>query len=586
MPTVRVIYELPTAIESDGAASSERQKEYHSALFLSPTCVLVADGQGTLYILPIREESTGEGGQDREGSQPIGMFVLQTGLPFDIPFILHHLHRASPTRVLVLLSSRHFPPNLEKPKANATQFDIYCAKIDLLSLRNSSTSEQARSLDIAWTRRGSDLPTFATFAKDFNSWLILSGSTYTDPNSIKPHKEKPYQPAPDEIAPIPRADENLDGPSPPKPHPYSWTQTEDAVTIAFPLPSNATKHDIKVLFTTQTLTIHISGVEQASPNTPLPHYSAKLLWDMVNSSSCFWTWDREGEKGWGLLTCHMEKRHEGTRWPQVFATAIVKDKDGKDVSVVEDDVPETVDPSELYKIRESLEKYTTSLQTGEDASGLGLGTGVPSLADGEMDQEVDAAIGRGTYLTWVGTEGEDAFVPSEEQSKDGDVTMSVYDEESDEVKLLSTPIPGSLTSSDHLSIVLKRDLDGLLYTLGRQDDTDAPAWTHTTTFSALAFVLASKQDTRFTFHLPENLPSSPKSMVLAFESGTVSLGRAGNVYIYGPPDKPKDPYAKQAVLKIGESGALLGVGCVFVGEERQRVLVCLAEDGLVLVRGL
>jgi len=582
-----VIYELPTAIESDGAATSERQKEYHSALFLSPTCVLVADGQGTLYVLPIREQSERQG-QGGEASQPIGVFVLKTELPFDVPFALHHLHRASPTRVFVLLSSRHYPQNGEKPKANATQFDIHCAKIDLLSLHISSASEQPRTLDIAWTRRGSDLPSFATFAKEFNSWLILSGSTYTDPNTTKSPKVKPYQPTPDEIAPIPRADENLDLPTPSKPHPYSWTQTEDGVTIAFALPSTATKHDIKVLFTAQTLTIHISGVEQASPDIPLPHYSAKLLWDTVNSSSCFWTWDREGEKGWGLLTCHMEKRNEGTRWPQVFATTTVKDKDkdGKDVSVVEDDVPETVDPSELYKIRESLEKYTSSLQTGEDASGLGLGTGVPSLAAGEMDQEVDAAIGRGIHLTWVGIEGEDVFVPNEEQEKDGDVTMSAYDEEADEVKLLSTALPGSLTSSDPLSVVLKRDLDGLLYTLSRQGDSATPTWTHTTTFSALAFVLASKQDTRFTYHLPSNPPSSPKSMVLAFESGTVSLGRAGNVYIYGPPDKPKDPYAKQAVLKIGESGALLGVGCVFVGEERQRVLVCLAEDGLVLVRGL
>ena len=71
------------------------------------------------------------------------------------------------------------------------------------------------------------------------------------------------------------------------------------------------------------------------------------------------------------------------------------------------EVPETLDPSELANIRESLEKYTSALVTGEDASGLGLGTGVPSLAENELDESVDApgAVGREFYVTWVSEGG-------------------------------------------------------------------------------------------------------------------------------------------------------------------------------------
>ncbi|KAE9400418.1 hypothetical protein BT96DRAFT_992931 [Gymnopus androsaceus JB14] len=41
--------------------------------------------------------------------------------------------------------------------------------------------------------------------------------------------------------------------------------------------------------------------------------------------------------------------------------------------------------SELWLIRESLEKFTAALLTGEDLSGWVYGRGVPSIGEGEMD---------------------------------------------------------------------------------------------------------------------------------------------------------------------------------------------------------
>lgn len=230
------------------------------------------------------------------------------------------------------------------------------------------------------------------------------------------------------------------------------------------------------------------------------------------------------------------------------------------------EVPETLDPSELYNIRESLEKYTNSLRDGEDAGGIGLGTGVPSLGQGEIDDEMDAAIGRQVYITWITAatstmEDESTTIPD-------DVPFS----------LLSTAVPGASTAE--LSLVIKNSIDGVVFSLQTTSIPPAPVpiWTHTSTFPALAFVLASKQDTRFTYHI------SSKA-VLAFDNGTRDHG--GNVYVYRSNIAQKvgeEKWAKQIVLKVadGLSGSLLGVGALKTSNG-EHVLLCLCEGELVVI---
>lgn len=319
------------------------------------------------------------------------------------------------------------------------------------------------------------------------------------------------------------------------------------MTVAFPLPSATEKSRISVLFSSRTLTVHVNT--DGSGDTPL-HYSMKQLWDGIQPSSSFWTWDREADHSFGLLTLHLDKQNDGTRWMQVFSSAgtSVNPNDETDIEVLE-----TLDPSELWKIRESLEKYTSSLQDGEDASGLGLGRGIPSLAEGELDDDVDSAIGRQAYVTWVAADG-----------------LSIRAHEDVPFSLLSTIIPGVITSQ--ISVVVKSSLDGIVLSLSPSEGT--PIWTHSDTFSALAFVLASKQDTRFTFHVPSKA-------VLAFENGM--RDRGGNVYIYrSAPTSEK--WAKQVVLKVGDgsAGSLLGVGTL-KSSTGKYVVLCLCEGELVIL---
>ena len=530
----------------------------------------MADGNGLLYVIPIRDN-------DVRSSEPVSVFTLPTG----VPFRLHHLHRAGPTTVVLLLSSRYYSEELQN-KPGSVAFDIWAVKVDLFSLRSTRISE-SRPLETLWHRRGEDVPVYTTFVDKLSAHLIIGGSPYRDPEIQK--LASPYEPAPDEMAPIPRASENLDA-SPSdqdkKLYPYSWTQSSDSVTVALPLPSTTSKTKIKVFFTMQTLTVHvdINNDELILPvPIPTPHYSAKTLWAEINPSSSFWTWDKEGEQKWGLLTLHMEKKHDGTRWMHVFNPSPPRPattSPGLNLeSDMEMEVPETLDPSELWHIRESLEKYTTALRDGEDASGLRLGKGLSSLAEGEMDEEVDANIGRRVCLTWVG----------------GSTDEIVERDQAEEhfAQLLSTPLPGSMDINEDVSLILKHDLDGTVFTLRSSATTEpTPQWIHTSTYSALSFVLASKQDTRFTHHvLSSSDPNSPSGgAVLVFEGGS-SRGRGGNLYIYRSVRTSKEKWAKQAVLKVddGLGGALLGVGCI-KGEGGKMMVVCLTEGELVLIKGI
>ena len=271
------------------------------------------------------------------------------------------------------------------------------------------------------------------------------------------------------------------------------------------------------------------------------------LWAGIQASDALWTFDRSAEHAYGLLTLHIDKTHAGTRWPQLFEA--------------DDGVSETLDPTELYNIREALEKYTTAAQSGEDASGLGLGSGMPSLAEGEIDDEVDFDTGDVVCLTWVALDGS---VPAWAAKEDSPFNV------------LSTPLQGTRRTEHSPLLVVKNGLDGLVYTLDAT--ADAPAWTHTSTFCVLSFVLASKRDTRFVHHVGGRA-------VLAFESGARGLGC--NVYVYKATARAGDKTAKQCILKVndGAGGPLLGVGITHTQDGRE-VILCLCEGALTVMHGL
>lgn len=577
-PRFDVVYELPVAISTAQTQSETIHREYPSAAFLADDTAFVGDGRGSLYILSIPA---------RGPATLVSSFELfdreATSLP--LPFRIHSVARVSDGTVVALLSSRHYDTevlsSLTQDTAatssphlrhlhhhHSSEFDVWAARF---TFPLNMMQVDSGTLDIVWRRRGEDVPMLAVYDASRSAYALIGSSTYREIGA--PHTPA-HEPSPDEIAPIPRAGEDLDASDNttlPKPYPYSWTQTADVVTVAFPLPSSTPKSSISVLFSPTTLTVHVKGVPGniGVEGVWLPHYSAKQLWDRVRPSTSFWTWDREGEHKFGILSVHLDKMTEGQKWMHVFAAAGTRTSTPSEAASEgydDMDVPETLDPSELYLIREALEKYTEALRTGEDASGLGLGRGVPSLAQGEMDDEVDDSVGRLASFTWV---SEDGSAPPWWKRKDSSTSP---------FNLLSTAFPGT-DAKLVASLVVKNSIDGLLYAAdGVQSgggDTIAPEWKHTGTFPALAFVLASKRDTRFSYHT--------QNAIFAFENGSVDRG--GNVYIYRR-SSPNQLWAKQSVLKVGDgnAGSLLGV-CALKSNNKSdsTTIVCLCENQLVVL---
>ncbi|OCH91845.1 hypothetical protein OBBRIDRAFT_491288 [Obba rivulosa] len=564
VPSFNVLYELPKPIQSP--STDVTQREYPSAGLVDASSLFVSDGYSTLYALSI--PAAGAAGL-------LGTFELSIPSAYSssvttVPFRLHQAVQTNPDRVVVILSSKHYPANSdhqEEPTQTRGKhvppvFDIWAVQFPLPL---PPPHDQPQPMDILWHRRGEDVPMYTAYDGERKAFLLV-GSSHYRPIEVAPAPT--YEPSADEIAPIPRAGENLDSGNtsiatqPPKPPPYSWTQTSDSITMAIPLPSDTKTEDIKVTFSPRTLTVLVQGAP-APDNTvhvELPRFMLKPVWDGIHPATSLWTFDRAADRAFGVLTLHLDKQHEGTRWPHVFAAA------GTGADDADVDVPETLDPSELYAIREALEKYTAALRDGTDASRLGLGRGVPSLAEGEIDDEVDTAVGQTACLTWVGAEGaQPVWAGRDGHGDDGPLSV------------LSTPFPGA-GATERPSLVVKTGLDGLVYALETAPTPETPPrWAHSSTFSALSFVLASKRDTRFTYHVGTEA-------VFAFEGGSREAG--GNVYIYRSTGV-HEKWAKQAVLKVGGgvAGSLLGVGLTRLANGKA-VILCLCEGELNVLRAV
>uniref|UniRef100_V5E869 Uncharacterized protein n=2 Tax=Kalmanozyma brasiliensis (strain GHG001) TaxID=1365824 RepID=V5E869_KALBG len=262
----------------------------------------------------------------------------------------------------------------------------------------------------------------------------------------------------------------------------------------------------------------------------------------------------------------------------------------------EDDVPETMDPSELISMLEGMEKYTVdedSVQRGSDfgVDRTGLSSASldqPSLLKDNLEEE-DANVGRNFVLSSVPT-------------RDG---TTVNSSKEGETILLATPLPGH---NEQGLIVIKHDLDGAVFS------SAASSWDHVATMPALAFVLASKRDAQ-RVHIHKRTSEAGQEdryVVLAFESApqvtgsgsTAAASGAGNLFLYYSPSSPDTKNAASRVVRLGASdsndagggasGALLGVCSARLprsggseGEEQlEDTLICLCENRILLLRGV
>ena len=389
--------------------------------------------------------------------------------------------------------------------------------------------------------------------------------------------------------------------------PYSWTQTDDTVTVTLSLPASLDKRDIRAHFSHRGLSVSIAmgaHIEEEGKRADLlpaeallreGHLQSRRLWGEIDAAASVWTWEKMPgrEEAHGLLTLHLAKAHEGTRWSSVF---VPKHGEADDEL---SSVPETMDPSQLLHALEGLDKYTAEHEHGQSSAGLGSGlnwSGSSSLLQDGLEEE-DALSGVPIDLTYV--------VPT----ASGAVPTVSRSAPTSRAPLLARSI--SATSQGH-AVLIKHDVDGQLF----EPPSDAQAgssspWLHTETVPAISYVLASKRDASPVYAYRPADPTQP-TVILAIEArraGPVSSAAqetAGNLYAYMVPGNPrlargeltatgKPENGRSYVVPIGAvkgsgkeptpTGTVRGAAVLTLPGPRS-LLACLCEHALVLLEGI
>lgn len=225
----------------------------------------------------------------------------------------------------------------------------------------------------------------------------------------------------------------------------------------------------------------------------------------------------------------------------------------------EDDAVEELSKEEYENALKSLDKYTVDSE-GNDQPILREGgfnsNNISSLSRNEVDDEIDDSVGKKLILT--------KFYVNDNKI-----------EHCDQNSLLSLEIPtlgNSENNGNNNTIIVNNpmNLSGALFNLNNEN--------HLLSFPALPFVLASKRDLRYTYHLND----ITKSVVFAFEGGRI--GGSGNVFIYFKNRQIEKSNSEfQSVLQIGnnERGSLLGL-LIFKLNDKYNLLA-LCENKLLVI---
>lgn len=572
------------------SSASTRLLEYPTPLAIDARRWAVSDGAGRLHVVAVERVT-----QQWTGTVEASYELLEEEAGSDLlPFRLHSVDVLASGAVIALLSVTAKMAASSTTLSAAERLNIRSTTVfDYLSVDLSTASSQdgddkmddvaPTAMEVLWRLRSHDLPSFVTFVPESNRYIIGAASPLFASLADAPSKESPKLPSSDhERVSVSGATitELVESERPP---PFSWTQDKESVTLVFAVPSDTPTSSIRATFSRQFLSIIVgdaaSALSSSARPADLPRVSHKKLWDTIDPHTSVWTFDREAEgrnSTYGLLSLHLEKGNPGTRWSDVFATSPPIEDGIPSLGVSDrelEGVHETLDPSDLANISESMEKWTQSV-AGTDAARLEQGNEQPSSLMGqEIDVEVDGESGRAMVVTWI----EDVL---------SHTPRLVRPHPTIPYALLSTPLPlaGPTTTPDH-SIVVKHDVDGAIFS-----PPLAPplySWTHIATFPALAFVLATKRDAYFVHHLADRAVfafDSPSSSTVAAE-GAVGRSGAGNLFVYYNTEGPKDPKGKQMVLRVGgpQSGALMGTSGV-QGSDGSTVLLALCEKELVIFR--
>ncbi|WFD29455.1 hypothetical protein MSPP1_000464 [Malassezia sp. CBS 17886] len=449
------------------------------------------------------------------------------------------------------------PPTRAAHAASDTRMDVVLARIAL---------DGAQPAEVIWRGCGAEPVSFTVLGAGTGAYVLGAGAPFHAGGDVA--QQPPPRPV-DEAVEAP--------PLPPPAPPFSWTQTHDTVSVALPLPGTLDKSEIRVHFSQQglsaSLTPHDDGrAPQHDGETRMRkgEYQTRAVWGEIDAAKSVWTWEPNPETT-GVLTLHLAKAHEGTRWPLVFPDA--------------PDIPETMDPSQLYAAMRGVDKYTAMGGTTNETD-IGVGTaGASSLLYDGLEDE-DAIVGRPLVVTQVCGANADARVS--------------HSGAADQATVLATPAPSN--AGDAVAL-LKSDVEGLVFAappLGTCEPLPSP-WTHVESVPAISYVLASKRDAHPVYVFHPTHDASASSVVLALEPRRAGNAAGSQMYIYRVPhalrrihgavEGAPSKFGESRVLRLGGDahggapGPVLGVAVLSVprGDDVDAVVLALSESALTVV---
>eukprot|EP01134_Creolimax_fragrantissima_P006311 CFRG6311T1 len=283
--------------------------------------------------------------------------------------------------------------------------------------------------------------------------------------------------------------------------PYAWTQTPDSVSISFKINLDVQTTEIDVEFTNNSVSVSVVGV-------PLNGFGK--LYAPVQLDGCVWT--RESD----VVDVYLEKvAGTGDRWVYVFE---------------DDQTPETMDPSEVRGMLDALQKYTKISQGG----GI-MGGGQSRVAGLDQMEEIDFDDGPvySMYQYTVTLTNSNTVVLSSIPRNTIALGGSQWQ--------FSLPIIGD---SYRPGFALKTNVDIAIYT--QESDPSSTPFTHTNTFDALGYVLASKRNLKY-------------KTIAKDSSYAVACDCNSQVYIYYQPATRHDCHADQSILTLPTSDRIVGL---------------------------
>ncbi|KAL0073950.1 hypothetical protein J3Q64DRAFT_1686455 [Phycomyces blakesleeanus] len=473
---------------------------YPSLIAIGQNLLVAANGVGDLEIICINQSANGT----FSGCSVLSGHYEGEGNEgvSPVPFGLLAARRVEDRIVAVVYS---------RVAEVASKFNI--ATVEMNVPTGNYTSTQHEILKVLHVQRGPEVPVYVAITKDGNHCILGSESSY---ENIHEEPKTMIIDSDEEE----KEDSNQNNDEQPKKAPYEWTQDGSDITIQFTIPQNTPKSAIACNLTHQ----HLSLVVQAEDvNLSFPY---NKLWGPISVQDSTWTIDRAK----GVLSIFLTKQDEHARWPHVFD--------------MDDQVLESVEKERLAEMTARLAKFTTDYPESQSQQ--------PEIASHpaatDMDEDVDEAGQPIHFLVY---------------NRFGHLVEEIF---SGGREWLSNGFRDPDNKNGLASVGVKMDVDGLVF--GFEEKRDGVATTiegvHRATFSAFAFVQASKRDSRFVRHDPYN-------------NFAVIVESSRNAYIYHRTGTRVNTEAQTLIdLTQGHDTSVLGVQLIL-----KNVLMVLTETEVI-----